>query len=252
MNSINVSLNCSFPVILFPQSWDQSLENEDWRTPRTGEHLILLPQVISCHPMRPRCFRPSNSLELTPAGSDLKFTPKNGTGPYTLVIAPAAHPPVNITSASSGDTSMNYTVRLTHGQAFMAGVFDSAGNSFVIGPLHSGESTKLRCLAVSTGHKGSRVFSPGIGGFAGGIAGAFVVGALGAGLIMFFLGRKKQRGAKRVSWLTIMVGSDGMLMLGRANPKNSSTIHMPIPDPYPSAKDQVPPSTLNTPTNPHQ
>ncbi len=46
-------------------------------------------------------------------GSDLQFTPQNGTGPYTLVIAPANHPPVNITAKSG---AMNYTIRLTHGQ----------------------------------------------------------------------------------------------------------------------------------------
>jgi hypothetical protein len=46
---------------------------------------------------------------------------------------------------------MNYTIRLTHGQAFMIGVYDSAGNSFAFGPLHAGDSNNLGCLQVATG-----------------------------------------------------------------------------------------------------
>lgn len=54
--------------------------------------------------------------------SDLMFTPKNGTGPYTLLIAPAFHPPVNISSNTTfaSDNSMNYTIRLVSGAALVA------------------------------------------------------------------------------------------------------------------------------------
>ncbi|ORY30383.1 hypothetical protein BCR39DRAFT_529562 [Naematelia encephala] len=149
----------------------------------------------------------SNTLEVDVEGStgtvswnawpkactDLKFTPKNGTGPYTLVIAPAAHPPVNITS----DTSMNYTVRLTHGQAFFAAMFDSAGNSWAFGPLHSGQNDDLECLAVATGQKSSSKTRFGIGALVGGIVGAFVVGTLGALAFMFCFGKKKAKKSRR-------------------------------------------------------
>lgn len=79
--------------------------------------------------------------------SDLRITPQNGTAPYTLLIAPAYHPPVNITSPTKA--SMNCTIRLTHGQAFMLAVFDAAGNSFAFGPLHAGHTENLGCLAVA-------------------------------------------------------------------------------------------------------
>ena len=127
---------------------------------------------------------------LTP-GSDLQFVPQNGTGPYTLIIAPAAHPPINITSQ---DSKMNYTVRLSHGQAFMAGIVDSAGNSWAFGPLHAGASDDLACLAVASGQTLSTA-SKGIstGAFAGGIVGAFVFGALGAILLAWLLSRRQKQ-----------------------------------------------------------
>lgn len=132
------------------------------------------------------------------ACSDIRVTPRNGTAPYTLLVAPAFHPPVNIT----GTESMNYTVRLTHGQAFMLGVFDSAGNSFAFGPLHAGRSAELGCLAVATGKK-LPVLAGGVavGALAGGIVGAFVVGAIGGALVLWGLCIKRRdgRGARRVS-----------------------------------------------------
>ncbi|KAK8847421.1 hypothetical protein IAR55_005279 [Kwoniella newhampshirensis] len=126
------------------------------------------------------------------ACSDLQFTPKNGTPPYTLLIAPAAHPPVNITSTTK--SPMNYTVRLTHGQAFMVGMYDSAGNSWAYGPLHSGDAEDLSCLAVATGEKSVQrdVQGYGIGALAGGIGGAFVAGALGAATLMWYFGRRNR------------------------------------------------------------
>ncbi|WVQ76007.1 hypothetical protein IAR50_005643 [Cryptococcus sp. DSM 104548] len=124
-----------------------------------------------------------------PSCSDIQFTPKNGTAPYTLLVAPAAHPPLNITSASS--SSMNYTVRLTHGQAFMAGIYDSAGNSWAYGPLHAGYSDDLTCLGVAVGEGQEDAGGYGLGALVSGVVGAFIVGALGAGLFAFFFLRRK-------------------------------------------------------------
>lgn len=138
-------------------------------------------------------------------GSDLKFTPKNGTGPYTLVIAPANHPPVNISSVGSGssDNSMNYTIRLTHGQPFMAGVFDSAGNSFAIGPLHAGASDDLGCLAVKTGQKASKGEDTyGAGEVAAGAVGGLVAGASGALLLGWLFMRRKKKHSRVSDWPT--------------------------------------------------
>ncbi|WVW78438.1 hypothetical protein I302_100392 [Kwoniella bestiolae CBS 10118] len=123
--------------------------------------------------------------------SDLQINPKNGTPPYTLLVAPAAHPPVNITTST---LPINYTVRLTHGQAFMLGLYDSSGNSWAFGPLHAGASDDLACLAVTTGQQTPEEEEMiGVAVLAGSVAGAFVVGAIGAaGLMWFFMGGKKR------------------------------------------------------------
>ncbi|WWD00600.1 hypothetical protein V866_007535 [Kwoniella sp. B9012] len=123
--------------------------------------------------------------------SDLQINPKNGTPPYTLLVAPAAHPPVNITTST---LPINYTVRLTHGQAFMLGLYDSSGKSWAFGPLHAGASDDLACLAVATGQQlPEKEEKIGVSVLAGSVAGAFVVGALGAvGLMWFLLGGKKR------------------------------------------------------------
>ncbi|WVQ83244.1 hypothetical protein IAT38_005383 [Cryptococcus sp. DSM 104549] len=124
-----------------------------------------------------------------PSCTDLQFTPKNGTAPFTLLIAPAFHPPINITSPTR--SPMNYTVRLSHGQAFMAAMYDARGNSWAYGPLHAGRSDDTRCLGVKVGESWEEGGGYGVGVLAGGVGGAFVVGALGAGVIAFFWGRKR-------------------------------------------------------------
>lgn len=116
---------------------------------------------------------------------------------------------------------MNYTIRLTHGQAFMAGIFDSAGNSWAIGPLHAGHSTDLECLARPVG-SGSVSKSFGIGALAGGVVGAFVAGAIGAFLLAWFYLRKKGF-RHRVSLAVLCVRS----LTVRANLQNSYQTRMP-------------------------
>jgi hypothetical protein len=124
-------------------------------------------------------------------------TPKNGTAPYTLLIAPAFHPPVNITASSM--TSMNYTIRVTHGQAFMIGVYDSAGNSFAFGPLHSGDSDDLSCLQVATGQSLQTTSQITGGALAGAVVGAFMIGAIGAAAILWAWGKKLEKKLRNVS-----------------------------------------------------
>lgn len=59
------------------------------------------------------------------------------------------------------------------------------------GPMHSGESDDLSCLAVATGQEESKAKRGyGVAILAGSIAGAFVVGAVGASLVMWCLSRK--------------------------------------------------------------
>lgn len=87
---------------------------------------------------------------------------------------------------------MNYTVRLTHGQAFMASVYDSAGNSFTVGPLHAGHSDNLKCLATYTGQAPPPPEGISAGAMGGGIAGAFLAGGLIAGGIFFWLDKRRK------------------------------------------------------------
>jgi hypothetical protein len=77
--------------------------------------------------------------------TDISILPKNGTAPYTLTIAPALHPPYNITSTSM--SSMNWTVSLSWASPFFISLVDSAGNMWSNGPLHSGGGGTIACLA---------------------------------------------------------------------------------------------------------
>ena len=125
--------------------------------------------------------------------TDIRVTPLNGTAPYSLLVAPAYHPPLEF----QGNGAMNYTVRLSHGQAFMLGLFDSAGNSWAYGPLHAGHNDNVQCLGVNNGQSlPSAGGSIGIGALAAGVVGAFVVGALGAVLLLWgCVLRKGSRGS---------------------------------------------------------
>ncbi|KAJ7139737.1 hypothetical protein C8R44DRAFT_765283 [Mycena epipterygia] len=77
--------------------------------------------------------------------SDIQVTPKNGTPPYIFTVAPALHPPHNMTGA--GQTAMNWTVNLSWGSPFFISVVDSAMNFWAYGPLHSGQGTSTACLS---------------------------------------------------------------------------------------------------------
>jgi hypothetical protein len=129
------------------------------------------------------------------------FTPQNGTPPYTLIISPTQHPPVNISSSSVTSTTptdhgMNYTIRYTHGQAFMVSMFDSNGSSWAAGPLHAGQALGgVECLAVRTGETLAETMKKGaaIGGIVGGTIGALIVGLLAGWLASRFINKKKKK-----------------------------------------------------------
>ncbi|GLB36506.1 hypothetical protein LshimejAT787_0307940 [Lyophyllum shimeji] len=78
--------------------------------------------------------------------TQVSVTPKNGTPPYTLTVAPALHPPYNITSNTM--RSMKWTVSQSWGSPFFISVVDSLGNSWATGPLHSGGNGPTACLAL--------------------------------------------------------------------------------------------------------
>ena len=109
----------------------------------------------------------------------------------------------------------------------MAGVYDSAGNSWAIGPLHAGQSTDLGCLAVATGQEAAHKsgLDIGVGAFAGGIVGAFVVGALGVGLLLWVLGKKNRRGKNKV-------GNGRERFVGHTDARLQSESQELLHDPY--------------------
>lgn len=134
-------------------------------------------------------------------GTDLKFTPQNGIPPYTLIISPTQHPPVNIsssaiTSSQPQDHGVNYTIRYTHGQAFMVSLFDSNGSSWAAGPLHAGQALGgVECLAVRTGGVLVKTMKKGaaIGGIVGGTLGALVLGLMIGWLASALINKKKKK-----------------------------------------------------------
>ncbi|WWC86891.1 uncharacterized protein L201_001770 [Kwoniella dendrophila CBS 6074] len=179
------------------------------------------------------------------ACSDLQINPKNGTPPFTLLVAPAAHPPVNITTST---LPINYTIRLTHGQAFMLGLYDSSGNSWAFGPLHSGESDDLSCLAVATGQQAAKKNAEfGVGVLAGSISGAFIIGAIGATILMWFLLSGKRKIRKTESQINLYSDPrpasfktpSGSFMSKHATPGDSVSPYLDSPatlyDPYMAA-----------------
>ncbi|KAF8996260.1 hypothetical protein BDQ17DRAFT_1364686 [Cyathus striatus] len=68
--------------------------------------------------------------------TDISVTPTNGVPPYTMTVAPALHPPFNLTS--TGMNPLNWTVSLSWASPFFISMFDSGGNAWSAGPLHSG------------------------------------------------------------------------------------------------------------------
>ncbi|KAI0286740.1 hypothetical protein BGY98DRAFT_1092372 [Russula aff. rugulosa BPL654] len=126
-----------------------------------------------------------------PQCTDIEVQGMNGTGPYTLTVAPTLHPPLNITSDSG---PINWTVSFTDGFPFFIALTDSQGNSWSQGPLHSDNYANTSCLDTShlgsTGHK-----SPTIPAAIGAGVGGIVVGLL-AGAFGIFAFRRSRSGKK--------------------------------------------------------
>ena len=91
---------------------------------------------------------------------------------------------------------MNYTIRYTHGQAFMVSLFDSNGSSWAAGPLHAGQALGgVECLAVRTGGVLAKTMKKGaaIGGIVGGTLGALVLGLIVGWLASGFINKKMKK-----------------------------------------------------------
>ncbi|KAJ6490032.1 hypothetical protein C8R45DRAFT_1139009 [Mycena sanguinolenta] len=112
--------------------------------------------------------------------TDLFVTPKSGKPPFTLTVAPALHPPYNITSNSMG--KIDWTVSLPWSMPFFLSLASADGQLWSYGPLHAGvapgtiPSSKAHRIAIGAG----------IGAFATGI-----IGALAA--FLYFRDRNRKR-----------------------------------------------------------
>jgi hypothetical protein len=136
--------------------------------------------------------------------TDISILPKNGTAPYTLTIAPSLHPPYNITSNDM--SSINWTNSLNYASEFYIGLYDSAGNMWSNGPLHSSGGGTIGCLAGNATLSSGRV-QPAVAIGAG--VGALVLGSLiGVAIAFFFIRRYYEK--KMQADLASLNGSPGV------------------------------------------
>ncbi|KAF7372773.1 hypothetical protein MSAN_00483000 [Mycena sanguinolenta] len=80
--------------------------------------------------------------------TDLFVTPKSGQPPFTLTVAPALHPPYNITSNSM--ETIDWTVSLSWSFPFFLSLASADGQLWSNGPLHAGGLGPSDCLAPGT------------------------------------------------------------------------------------------------------
>ncbi|PBK94728.1 hypothetical protein ARMGADRAFT_927350 [Armillaria gallica] len=77
--------------------------------------------------------------------TDVSVTPNEGMPPFTLTIAPAFHPPYNLTS-----NTMDPITWTSRAMPFFMSMVSSEGNIWVNGPLHVGAFGPTDCLAPGT------------------------------------------------------------------------------------------------------
>ncbi|KAJ7314554.1 hypothetical protein DFH08DRAFT_972606 [Mycena albidolilacea] len=113
--------------------------------------------------------------------TDLSVTPKSGKPPFTLTVAPALHPPYNVTSNSM--ETIDWTVSLSWSIPFFLSLASADGQLWSYGPLHAGvapgtiPSSKVHRIAIGAG-----------------LGGAFATGIIGAlGAFLYFRDRNRKR-----------------------------------------------------------
>ncbi|KAG9017192.1 hypothetical protein FRB90_001411 [Tulasnella sp. 427] len=124
-----------------------------------------------------------------PSCTDLVLKPKSGTPPYTFTVAPALHPPFNITTV--GSEGVTWRVQLQWAVPFFVSLTDSTGLTWSYGPLHAGQGDES-CL-VSLGPHAS------IAALIGTAIGALVLGAAFTVLALFLVDRR--RNTPRGTWI---------------------------------------------------
>ncbi|KAK7058102.1 hypothetical protein R3P38DRAFT_2844334 [Favolaschia claudopus] len=107
--------------------------------------------------------------------TDLFVTPKSGKPPFTLTVAPALHPPYNITVNSM--STIDWTVSLSWSFPFFLSLTSSDGQMWSNGPLHAGGRGPDGCLAPGS-IPSSKAHSIAVGAGVGGAFAAAVVASL--------------------------------------------------------------------------
>jgi hypothetical protein len=127
-----------------------------------------------------------------PQCTDISLVPKNGRPPYTMIVAPALHPPYKI--VSNDMSAINWTVSLTWASPFFISLTDADGLSWTNGPLHSGGPGEDACLSSNPEHSG---VSTGV--VAGSTVGGVLFGAIAGVIIASFFIRKRYSRVRRGS-----------------------------------------------------
>ncbi|KAJ7727178.1 hypothetical protein B0H14DRAFT_3169496 [Mycena olivaceomarginata] len=125
--------------------------------------------------------------------TDLSVTPKSGKPPFTLTVAPALHPPYNVTSNSM--ETIDWTVSLSWSIPFFLSLASADGQLWSYGPLHAGGMGPSDCLAPGTmsASPSSKVHRITVGAGLGGAFATGIIGALGAFLRLYFRDRNRKR-----------------------------------------------------------
>ncbi|KIY67429.1 hypothetical protein CYLTODRAFT_397114 [Cylindrobasidium torrendii FP15055 ss-10] len=158
-----------------------------------------------------------------PECTEISLTPKNGTAPYTLTVAPASHPPYNQTLNTKQE--VKWTVELGWASSFFISVVDADFNYWSYGPLHSGQGTDTSCLAPSSSSAG---LTAGVG--IGGVVLGLLMGVVAA---FFYYRRRDKRRGRGHQFLPLATSTSAH---SEANPfdinlsSSSSTRYQSVPD----------------------
>ncbi|KAG9051532.1 hypothetical protein FS837_004042 [Tulasnella sp. UAMH 9824] len=124
-----------------------------------------------------------------PSCTDLVVKPTSGTPPYTFTVAPALHPPFNITNV--GSEGVTWKVQLQWAIPFFVSLTDSTGLTWSYGPLHAGQGDES-CL-VNIGPHAS------IATLVGTAFSSLILGAVLTVLVLFLVNRRQD--SRRGGWI---------------------------------------------------
>ncbi|KAG8954416.1 hypothetical protein FRC04_011743 [Tulasnella sp. 424] len=123
-----------------------------------------------------------------PSCTDLVLKPTSGTPPYTFTVAPALHPPFNITNI--GSEGVTWKVQLQWAIPFFVSMTDSTGLTWSYGPLHAAQGDES-CLVGVGPHASIAVV-------VGTAVGSLILGAVLTILALYLVNHR--RDSRRGGW----------------------------------------------------